>query len=610
MTFRVRAALLTLAAAVLAATATASAKPYPTNACVARKQEEAGTYCKRVLKAWARWDRTGDAGARDDRIATAALELGGAWEKAEARSADDGADCADTTLPAPALVGLVDSATGAIVAAVNQGLDLGDTEDARCGRKLLDASARACDRLLDLESTWVRRLSKDPAGVKRETGRVRVFADLATAFDRQRRQGCPTAATSDGLESLLDGLAGDVVTETIVSPNVPDSQFMTISPTGTTEYLDRTFKPECIKGTPYHFFAKRGSVNKLVVYYQGGGACWDSLTCGVPVCADSADPVDDNPSGASSGFADMNNPANPFRDWNVVFVTYCSCDVHFGDAAQDYPPLSGTDPNHIEHRGYHNSRVVEKWAREHFVNPEQIFVTGSSAGAYGAWFNAPLHHEVWPASRFQVLADAGNGVITADFLQNEFTNWDFRKNIPNTIPGVVESIDDGTGIVGFTKAVTSFFPQTRWAHYTAAFDGGQGGQTGFYNVMLNDNNPLAAVTWWEGSCAFNAQMRAQALETAAAVPSNYRFYIGTGSRHTMWGANKVYTDTTGGVPTLVDWVSAMLDGTPAWTNVEAADSGLLLPGDVRPNPLRPPFTQVGPDVKIVCTGSPSGAFLD
>jgi hypothetical protein len=54
--------------------------------------------------------------------------------------------------------------------------------------------------------------------------------------------------------------------------------------------------------------------------------------------------------------------------------------------------------------------------------------------------------------------------------------------------------------------------------------------------MLHDNDPLAALTWWEGSCAFNAKMRELALETAAAVPSNYRYYIGTGSRHTMWGA--------------------------------------------------------------------------
>jgi hypothetical protein len=598
-------------AAVTIAPAVVMAKPYPTNVCVARKQDAAGAYCKRVLKAWAGWDRTGNAGGRDAKIADAGAQLARLWAKAEANAARDGSDCADTTLSSSALTTLVGSATGAIVAAVNDGLDLTRRKEAGCGRALLDAAAKKCATLLGLESKWVRNLAKDPRGVKRATGRARAAATFQDTFDRKRRLGCPTAATGDGLEALVDGLVADVVTETTVSPNVPDTEYMTIAPAGSVQYLGKTFTPECIKGTPYYFFAKRGSVNKLVVYYQGGGACWDSLTCSVPVCDSSVTPGE-RPNVAGSGFADLSEPSNPFRDWNVVFVSYCSCDVHFGDAAQDYPPLSAGDPPiHIEHRGYHNSRVVEKWAREHFVNPEQIFVTGSSAGAYGAWFNAPLHHEVWPASRFQVLADAGSGVITVDFLQNEFSNWDFRKNIPPDIPGVVESLDEGTGIVGYTKAVTSFFPQTRWAHYSSAFDGGTGGQTGFYNIMLNDNNPLAALTWWEGSCAFNAKMREQALETAAAVPSNYRYYIGTGSRHTMWGSNKVYTDTTGGVPLLVDWVTAMLDGTPAWTNVEAEDSGLLLPGDVRPSPLQPPFFQVGPDVKVICDGgSPSGAFVE
>src|SRR5262249_44088661 len=141
-------------------------------------------------------------------------------------------------------------------------------------------------------------------------------------------------------------------------------------------------------------------------------------------------------------------------------------------------------------------------------------------------------------------------------------------------------------------------------------DGGSGGQTGFYAVMLNDNNPLAALTWWTASCAFNEKMREQDLDVAASVPSNYRYYIGTGSRHTMWSFPKVYNDTTRGVPLLVDWITAMLTGGPGWPNDEAADEGLLLPGDPRPGTLpTPPFFQVGPDVKVDC-GSPSGAFVD
>jgi hypothetical protein len=133
--------------------------------------------------------------------------------------------------------------------------------------------------------------------------------------------------------------------------------------------------------------------------------------------------------------------------------------------------------------------------------------------------------------------------------------------------------------------------------------------------MLENNDPLAALSWWEGSCAFNDQMRSQAQQQAAASPENYRYYVGTGSRHTMWGSNKVYDDTTGGVPTIVDWIEAMLASVPGatdpgWTNVECADCGLLLPGDPRPSPLGPPFEQVGDDVKIVCPSSPAGAFVD
>ena len=414
-------------AALLATPLAAGAKPYPTNVCVGRKQEAAGTYCRRVLRAWAGWESNGDAGSRDDKIERAAADLERAWGRADDKATHNGVDCADTTLGTDALTGLVDSASGAIVDAVNLGLDLHVDKNARCGSRIIQAAAAKCARLLGAERGFVRNPAKDPDGVKRAARRARVAATFTDAFNRQRRKGCPTGATADGLEALVDDLVAGVVTGTTVSPNVADDVFTTISPTGTTEYLGQAITPTCIKDTPYRFFVKRGSVNKLLMYYQGGGACWDSLTCGIPVC-DASVEDSDNPQFAPVGFFDLDDPRNPFRDWNIVFVSYCSCDVHFGDAQQNYPPQ-------IQHRGYNNSRIAEKWAREHFVAPEQIFVTGSSAGAYGAWFNAPLHHRVWPAAKFQVLADAGNGVITQSFLEQYFGNWDFEKNIPPDVPG-------------------------------------------------------------------------------------------------------------------------------------------------------------------------------
>jgi hypothetical protein len=97
-------------------------------------------------------------------------------------------------------------------------------------------------------------------------------------------------------------------------------------------------------------------------------------------------------------------------------------------------------------------------------------------------------------------------------------------------------------------------------------------------------------------------MTEQAQATFADVTNdNYRYYIGTGSRHTMYGSNKVYTDTTGGVPTIVSWVNSMLARDVGWTNVECSSGcGTLLPGDPAPSPLQPPFSMSGSDIVVTC----------
>jgi hypothetical protein len=595
----VHAASLALAAVLALGAGRVEAVSHPLHTCAAAKQKAAGKYCTAALKAWATWDLRQDSARRDAAIANAANMLAFSWGRAEARSAQKGFDCAETTVTFSALTNEVDAAIDDIVADVNSGLNLADDDHARCGQKLLAAAGTKCGKYLAAQSRHVKFPSRDTDRAKLTSLKLGASGRFALSWASAVAGNCPTNADQAAVEAQVDAISANAVHDTQNSPAVPEAQFATYTP-GPVEYQGRTFTPICMNDSPYAYFAKRGTVNNLLIYYQGGGACWEQLTCGLPVCDTNVNVNGfDNPNNQSTGFADIDNPANPFRDWNIVFVSYCSCDIHFGDAAQDYSPSL-----HVEHRGYHNSRVVEKWATEHFLAPDRIFVTGSSAGAYGAWFNAPLHHFVWPSTHFDVLADAGNGVITQDFLETYFPNWNFEANIPDTIPGVQESLDNGTGIPGYTEAVADFFPSTRWAHYTTAYDGGLGGQTGFYNIMLNNNNVIAAATWWEGSCAFNSVMRQQAFDTAAAIPNNYRYYIGTGSRHTVWGSNRVYDSTVGGVPTVVDWVNGMLGGTPAWTNVEASNFGLLLDThsdpDVRPNPLEPPFEQQGPDVVVNC----------
>ena len=644
--FYVRMARLVLAVGVVALVGNQSAYAAadPTTfeyKCLSDKQKEGAKYCKSVLKAWSKWDKLLDDAKRDEALVKALDKLTPKWAKAEEKALLKGVDCTISTETAAGMATLIDDGVATIVAEVNDGLDLSGTnkDDQKCGQKLLNAAATKCLKMLLAESKYLKKPDKDPAGAKR----VESQAKASTKFSEDWAKfstDCPTNATEGEIEGLVDALSDAVVLGTVVSPAVSDDQFDTISPTGTTSYQDKDLTPTCIYNTPYHFFAKRGSVNKLLMYYQGGGACWEQLTCGIPVCDSEVNPAGgDNPNNSFyTGFADLTNPDNPFRDWNIVFVSYCTCDVHFGDAEQYYDNATPGSPLHVWHRGFHNAKIAEKFAREHFVNPEEVFVTGSSAGAYGAIFQAPLLHAAWPYSKFSVLGDAGNGVITESFLQNEFDNWLFTANLPEYLDEDA-IITDGGGIPEFMREVADYFPATNWAHYTAAFDGGSGGQTGFYNVMLHDNDPGYALNWWKASCAWNGVMRQQAADTyaeVAAANDNYRYYIATGSRHTMWGTDRVYTDTTGGVPLLVDWVNDMRTGGPGWVNVQADPYNVLFPGacvggdtpgapcgcstdcpgggtcsgaDVRPCPLKAPFELSGDDTIVNCP-SPSGAFLD
>jgi hypothetical protein len=607
---RARVATAAMLALVVCAAGAADAKkkskPDPALTCVSAKHKAAGAYCAAVLNAWSKFERTGDSAKRDAAIAKAKDRLDLGWSKAEDRSGASGVNCEGAFLATSTAGAFVDSASGALVSAVNTGLDIGTKDHAKCGSKIVKAAAVKCQALLVAESTYQKQRTKPGSADKREAAIARIEQKFATAFGKAETSSCPTAATADDIESRVDAIVARIVRDTLTSAAAGTGPYIAIDGVPTA-YEGRTFNPICMNGSPYRFFARRGTVNKLVVYYQGGGACWEQLTCSIPVCDNSVTNEDD-PNRRTSGFADLSNPANPFRDWNAVVVSYCSCDIHFGDAAQDYSNTNPANPVHVEHRGYQNAKVVEKWAREHFLAPEEVFVAGSSAGAYGAWFHAPLLHRVWPSAHFSVLADAGNGVVTQQFLETYFPNWNFEANLPAEFPELKDIIDQGLGIPGYTEFVARQFPNTNWAHYATAFDGGFGGQTGFYNIMLHDNDPVAALTWWEGSCAFRDQMHAQAVGTVAVTSgeqNNYRYYIGSGSRHTMWGSNKVYADTTGGVPTIVDWLNAMLNSkpgapAPGWTNIEASPYNIVLSGDPRPSPLTPPFEQSGPNVLVIC----------
>jgi hypothetical protein len=580
--------LLSLPACAFAASQVHPPEPlYPTDRCVARKLAAAADACQDLILAQGE-RHPKEFAARESDVEG---DLAHVWQRAEGDSSAAGVDCAQTTVTSAEMASLLEDGAKGLAASL---------ETARSKHKAhkpelegLHAVGEACAELILAESRHLLDRFKERNTKELERDRAHALRRLDHALDLDD----PSHATLETVRTNMKALAQQAIDAAIVSPNVSTGWTM-VTPDPEVPYLGKVLEPICGEGTPWVYFVKRGTVNKLIVYYQGGGACWDFLTCGLVKTFKQTTGPKDDPTNTTTGFADYTNPQNPFRDWNAVFVPYCTGDVHWGDNIVVYG--SGGASVTIHHKGFVNAQVAEKFSREHFVDPDEVFVAGSSAGAYGAVLNSVYFEErVYPSSRFATLGDAGNGIITEDFLVNDLSEWGIESTLPTWIPALKRPIAQFDPLE-LWSAPALFYPENRFANYCSAYDGSLGGQTGFYQVMLNPGNVGVWLDWWQASCAWHAAMEQQTAAAAAAAP-NYRYYIGTGSRHTMWGSNKVYTDTSGGVPLLVDWVTAMRDGTSAWTNVQCADCGVLLPGDPRPEPAEPPFTPQG---TVVCPAPP------
>jgi hypothetical protein len=560
----------------------AQAGGYPTNSCVSAKQKAAGKFCQGALKAWSKYarDPSKDAGGtkRDASISKAGTKLSKSWGKAEDKADKKSVDCSITTVDAATAQGQLTAAVTALEAAVSNGVDPGDKDDRKCRSGILKAASKLCSSYLKAESKFIKAPVKDADRARKTSDKSKADGKFSTAYAKSVTTCIAGQADEATVLADVDTATQDLRLSTIVAPNAPTSFTHVVDGVdvlpgpgdevwgpGPIAYEKRTLTPRCVKDTPYSFFYKKGTVNKLLMFYMGGGACWDNTSCWVANANKQTAEPGDNPDLMGTGFAAPNDPRNIFADWHFVFVNYCSGDIHWGDTETVY---SG---GVIKHFGYQHALLAEKWARERFVDPEEVFVTGLSAGSYGAILNSvSLMESVYPASPHNVLGDAGTGVITREWLDARIQNWGVDANLPDVL-----GIDTATELSSpeMWIRIANAFPQHRFAQYQSAYDGSGGGQSAFYNVMKNPFDAGEWLFWWQNTCEWNACMLNYIadIETAtSAVHDNFRSYTGAGSRHHIIDSDKVYTETTEGI-TAVDWINEMRTGGAGWVSVNCAN---------------------------------------
>jgi len=163
----------------------------------------------------------------------------------------------------------------------------------------------------------------------------------------------------------------------------------------------------------------------LGVYLNGGGACFNAITCATAASS----PTAGRP--GASGIFDSRSD-NPLADYNWMAVPYCTGDVHGGDITKSF---KGRNRNF---NGAPNLKLMMTYATQLFKDVDTLLITGESAGGFGALTMYPTIRDYYPDARGVLMDDSGpvlDDEAIPVCLQEEWRQtWNLNKNLPKDCP--------------------------------------------------------------------------------------------------------------------------------------------------------------------------------
>lgn len=298
----------------------------------------------------------------------------------------------------------------------------------------------------------------------------------------------------------------------------------------------------CAMGTPYTFHVKPGTRENVMVFLNGGGACWSGQNCDASVEPTTYVPLAElphnDPRTRGGAFA-QDNAENPFSAWTQVFVSYCTGDVHLGANDKTYTKPDGSEVT-IRHRGKANTMSALSWLFDNVKAPEKVFVSGGSAGAVSSPVYAGIVQEAYPdADVIQFAGGAGGYRVSGNKDLNEALG--IYTDLPEwpamqALSAETSSFDD------FYVATATQFPQIKFRQFNTAYDAVQ---KQFLTLLGSDSEvyPLLQAN----------------LDDLSTEIGNFRSFTASGTFHTLLRFDEMYAFEAEGVRA-VDWVRDIADG--------------------------------------------------
>lgn len=184
----------------------------------------------------------------------------------------------------------------------------------------------------------------------------------------------------------------------------------------------------------------------------GGGSCFDPITC-FHLEDPTAEP---SPESWEGGILDSNDLRNPYQNWTIVAIAYCTGDLYAGETVTSI--LSGR----IHFVGRTNTKTVLSWVHANMASPERVFIAGCSAGAFGIqfWIQALVdHYQGLPQPPVTtVLADSYVGTCkpsqVTQYLSLFICNSQNEATVPNT---GARRFGDATSLLAHGQSMETLF---------------------------------------------------------------------------------------------------------------------------------------------------------
>ena len=126
-------------------------------------------------------------------------------------------------------------------------------------------------------------------------------------------------------------------------------------------------------GSEWHGIFRKGTENKVIVYFFGGGVSITPETSegGKEFYATNMTAQDFVAQGGIGSTAED----NPFRDWSFIVIPYATGDFHTGTGTYEGKKA-------VYHTGYSNYSAYVEQVKQYIGEPDTLLVTGFSAGGF------------------------------------------------------------------------------------------------------------------------------------------------------------------------------------------------------------------------------------